>query len=81
MTPSIPAMTHLLDFLDRLKAAHIYYTLSNPTDRRILVTAVVPGEYWEFEFAEDGDVQVEVFRSRAGVEGPESIDEFFRRFP
>jgi hypothetical protein len=73
-------MTPLLDFLDRLWAASIYFTLSAPTPRAVLVSVVVPGERWEIEFRENGDVGVEVFVSRAGAEPGHTIEELFRRF-
>ena len=69
-------MTPLLDFLDRLWAASIYFTLSAPTPRAV----VVPGERWEIEFRESGDVAVEVFASRGGPEPGHTIEELFRRF-
>ncbi len=45
-----------------------------------MVQITVPGEYWEVEFHEDGSVGVEVFVSRNGVEGAETLDELFDRF-
>ena len=57
----------LLDLLDRLKAAHIYYTLADPTEGAVMVQVAVPGERWEIEIHEDGRISVEVFVSSAGV--------------
>jgi hypothetical protein len=71
-------LTDLLDFLDRLKAVSLYYEISNPTRRAIMITIAVPGERWEVEFQEDGGVQVEVFLSQ-GVEGSE-LKDLFERF-
>lgn len=73
-------MTNFCDFLDRLTAAKIHHTLSAPTPRAILVTIAVPGERWEVEFRESGEVEVEVFVSRHGVEPASTLDELFRRF-
>lgn len=73
-------MKNLCDFLDRLVSAKIHHTLSAPTPRAVLVTVVVPGERWEIEFRESGEVEVEVFVSRRGVEPASSIDELFQRF-
>lgn len=70
----------LLDFLEKLEAAHIYYRLSATTPRAIMVNIDVPGERWEVEFREDGAVEVEVFVSRGDIEGREAIEELFRRF-
>jgi hypothetical protein len=73
-------MTTLLDFLDRLDAANIYYRLRYSRPRMVRVDVSVPGERWEVEFGEDGAIDVEVFVSRAGVEGAERIEELFERF-
>ena len=69
----------LTAFLARLKAANIYYELSDPTGA-IMVEVAVPGERWEIEFHEDGEIGVEVFTSRGPVESAKSLDELFRRF-
>ena len=50
----------LLSFLTRLKAAHIHYALSDPTEGAIMVEIAVPGERWEVEFHGDGHMGVEV---------------------
>jgi len=70
----------LLVFLTRLKAARIYYRLSDPTEGAVMVEVSVPGERWEIEFHEDGRISVEVFVSRNGVQSQELIDELFKRF-
>jgi hypothetical protein len=53
-------MTRVLRFLDRLEQAKIAYRLEHVRDS-IMVVATVPGERWEIEFMEDGDVEVERF--------------------
>jgi hypothetical protein len=70
----------LLSFLARLKAAHIHYTLTDPTDGAVMVEVVVPGERWEIEFHEDGRISVEVFVSSRGVQGSGLLEDLFRRF-
>ena len=52
----------LLDFLRRLSDARIPYTLRHSRDDAVMVEVAVPGERWEIDFLEDGDVDVEVFR-------------------
>lgn len=70
----------LLDLLSRLKDAGIYYDLSDPTEDAIMVEVSVPGEKWEIEVHRDGRISVESFVSSHGVQGPERLDELFRRF-
>ena len=45
-----------------------------------MVEVSVPGERWEIEFHQDGQVGVEVFASSKGVQGAELLEELFSRF-
>jgi hypothetical protein len=74
-----PTIQELLAFLARLKAAKIFYTLSDPTSGAIMVEVAVPGERWEIEFHEDGQIGVEVFVSSKGIQGPELLEQLFQR--
>ena len=56
-------MEDLLEFLCRLEAHRLSYTLAHNRDESIMVTIAVPGERWEVEFFADGAVEVEVFTS------------------
>lgn len=53
----------LLSFLQDLRDVKLHYELAHHRDEAIMVIVSVPGERWEVEFAEDGSVEVEVFRS------------------
>jgi hypothetical protein len=70
----------LLQLLTRLKAAHIFYTLSDHTEGAIMVEVSVPGERWEIEIHGDNDIGVEVFVTKGRIEGAEAIEDLFRRF-
>ena len=70
----------LLDFLVRLKSAHIYYKLADPTEGAVMVEVAVPGERWEIEFHKDGEIGIETFVSIGGVGGAERLDDLFSRF-
>ncbi len=52
----------LLEFLDRLEDAKIDYRLAHIRDS-IMVEMVVPGERWEVEFFENGQIAIERFVS------------------
>ena len=69
-----------LDFLTRLEADHIPYTLAHYRDDTVMVTASVPGERWEIEFLDDGTVEVEKFVSDGQVYEENSLDELFERY-
>ena len=79
--PESNVFQRLLDFLRRLDAARIHYSLAHFRDETLAVEVVVPGERWEIEFFADGSVEVEVFSSvgPAGIEleGPEAIERLF----
>jgi hypothetical protein len=70
----------LLSFIGKLKAAKIFYRLSDPTEGAIMVEVAIPGERWEIEFHEDGRIGVESFVSSGGVRGQEALKELFTRF-
>ncbi|MCU1222672.1 MAG: hypothetical protein JWQ42_765 [Edaphobacter sp.] len=79
MTAAPATLQTLTDFLQRLRDAKIHYRLSDPTGA-IMVEVTVPGERWEIEFHEDGQIGVEVFKSRGFIEGATAINELFNRF-
>jgi hypothetical protein len=45
-----------------------------------MVEAHVPGERWEIEFFEDGEIEVEIFRSDGSLRGADALEDLFRRF-
>lgn len=73
---SVIAQTTLgkvLAFLDRLDEVKIPYTLAHVRET-IMVKITVPGERWEVEFFEDGEVEVERFISTGKIEGEGSLE-------
>ena len=64
-------MDRLLKFLDELERRKICYQLSKQRDA-IMVNAWLPGKVWEAEFFANGEVEVEVYASRDGIEGDEA---------
>jgi hypothetical protein len=76
--PQVAVFGRLLDFLNRLDAAHIYYTLGHTRPESVMVDIALPGWRWEIEFMLDGSTEVERYRSFAGVEDdPALLDELF----
>ncbi|MCW3053717.1 MAG: hypothetical protein JWN14_2887 [Chthonomonadales bacterium] len=73
-------LTTLLNFIHTLEANRIFYELHKHSYRKIMVSVAVPGERWEIEFGEDGEVDVEKFVSTGGVGGKERLAELFERF-
>lgn len=73
-------VAHVLSVLRRLEAAHIHYRLERTRDDAVAIEAVVPGERWEIEFLETGEVEVEIFRSNGEILGGAAIDDLCARF-
>lgn len=59
----------LLDFLNRLDAAHVHYTLLHTRPESVMVDISLPGWRWEVESMLDGSIEIERYESVAGVEG------------
>jgi hypothetical protein len=45
-----------------------------------MVSVAVPGQRWEIEFAQDGEVEAEVFKSDGTIVGSEALARLFREF-
>jgi hypothetical protein len=68
----------LLDFLNRLDEAHIFYALSHTRPDSMMVAVALPGWHWEVEFMADGSVEVERYESAAGVQSdPKLLEALF----
>ena len=59
-------MKELIKFLEKLDDNKIYYKLNKIRDS-ILVEIAVPGERWEVEFFEDGNIEIEKFTSTGTI--------------
>ena len=70
-------LSELTDLLDRLDAAEFQYTLSSVREGAIVVGIDVPGEHWEVEFMNDGDVEVEIFKSDGQIFDASIIEDIF----
>lgn len=67
----------LIAFLERLDEAKIPYTMSHSRDDAIMVTAFAPGQYWEIEFLDDGDIDIERYRSDGHIDDESVLEELF----
>jgi hypothetical protein len=70
----------LLDFLKRLKTARIYHEVASYREGAVSVVVRVPGQYWEVDFLEDGEIEVERFVSDGAINDASALDELFARF-
>lgn len=76
-TQSKPVISTLIEFLERLHQEHIPYRLEHHRPESILVDLAVPGERWEVEFLEDGEIEVERFVSDGSIHGSAQLDSLF----
>ena len=58
----------LVEFLNRLDTAHVSYTPGHTRPESVMVDIALPGWRWEVEFMLDGSIEIERYRSVAGVE-------------
>jgi hypothetical protein len=72
--------TRLLDFVRRLEEAHFGYHLTLIRPEAVCVEIAVPGERWEVEFMEDGEIQIERFRSSGEIADEQSLEVLFSKF-
>jgi hypothetical protein len=70
----------ILPLLRRLDAARIRYRLEQTRDDAIAVEVTVPGERWEIEFLESGEVAIEIFRSSGDILDSCALADLFARF-
>jgi len=66
--------------LKRLNDAHIHYRLDSIRDGYRLIDVSVPGERWEIEIAEDGECEIEVFKSDGSILDRSALEDLFTRF-
>lgn len=76
-TDSKTVTNSLLDFLNRLEQHRISYHLEHNRADSIMVLVAVPGERWEVEFMQDGQIEVERFASDGKIEGEETFESLF----
>lgn len=70
----------LTSLLRRLEAAQIYYRLACTRPGHIMVDVSVPGQRWEIEFSDDGQVEIEVFKSNGEIRDAVALGELFAEF-
>ena len=73
-------VSKLEDFLARLELSRIHFRLARARAGHVMVQIAVPGERWEVEFGEEGQVEVEVFKSDGTIAGHEALADLFERF-
>ena len=73
------ALKKLLALSDQLKAANIHHEVTRYREDGVSIIATVPGERWEIDVLDDGEIVVEVYKSQGGCRGEDSLKELFER--
>lgn len=63
-----------------LEVAQIHFRVTHHRYDGITIEAHVPGERWEIDVLEDGDVDFERFVSAGGVQSEDLLTQFIARF-
>lgn len=69
--------TRLLEFLERLDRAKIPYSMRHSRSEAIKVVTFAPGEYWEIEFLDDGEIEIERYRSKGHIDDESILEQLF----
>jgi len=70
-------LSDLTNLLDRLDAAEIQYTLASVSEGTIEVGIDVNDEHWKVEFMDDGEVEIEIFKSDGQIFDYSVIEDLF----
>lgn len=80
MCDEIMKIKELIDLLNKLESAKIYYKLNKVRDEAIMVEVAVPGQRWEIEFMDDGTVEVEKFVSDGDYSDSKELEILLNEF-
>ena len=67
----------LTALLERLDEARIPFTMEHSREDAIMILAFAPGEYWEIEFLQDGEIDIERYRSDGKIHDESVLQELF----
>jgi hypothetical protein len=67
----------LLELLERLDQAKIPYSMQHSRENAVMITAFAPSEYWEIEFIDDDEIEIERFRSDGSILDESALKELF----
>jgi hypothetical protein len=70
----------LMEIIRALEAARIHFTVTYHRYDGVSIQATVPGERWEIDVLEDGEVDFERFASTGGVTGEAEMKDAVARF-
>ncbi len=73
-------MTKFVNFLRRPEECKIHYRMEHNREDSVMVITDVPGQKWEVEFFNDGNVEIEIFKSDGQIQKEIEVERFFKEF-
>jgi len=70
----------LMDLIRELKEAKIHFELSHHRDDGVSILATLPGERWEIDVLDDGEVDFERFKSDGAIQDRTALNEAIHQF-
>ena len=77
---TIDTISEFIQFLEKLESKKFFFSISKYLNDSISVTAVVPGERWEIDVNQQGEIQIEVFKSNGKIYDSSILQSLFDRF-
>jgi hypothetical protein len=74
------ALTTAVEFCRELDRRNVIYELRIVRDEALMMSVAVPGERWEIEFFDDGQIELERFVSQGVAEAPSALAELLAWF-
>ena len=74
------ALTTAVKFCRELDLRNVTYELRIVRDEALMMSVAVPGERWEIEFFDDGQIELERFVSQGVAEAPSALAELLAWF-
>lgn len=74
------ALTTAVEFCRELDRRNVTYELRIVRDEALMMSVAVPGERWEIEFFDDGQIELERFVSQGVAEAPSALAELLAWF-
>jgi len=74
------ALTTAAEFCRELDRRRVTYELRIVRDEALMLSVALPGERWELEFFDDGQIELERFVSQGVAEAPGALTELLGWF-
>lgn len=70
----------LFEIMKRLDEAKIWYAVGSSREGYVKISTDVPGQRWEIEIDDNGDIEFEVFKSDGEIHDENVLTKFIEEF-